>query len=128
VTDDGGVEPAAARPSVARGPAMAARPSTRRIVIVSVLGVAAVVGQLAVGIFYLLLIAVSPDDPALDWLLTVIKLLFGAFYVATVVGLVWAWTRWSWLVVAAPVVAWVVFRVGYVVASAIVPNHLNVGP
>jgi hypothetical protein len=107
---------------------VAARPSTRRIVIVSVLGVAAVLGELAVGIFYLLLIAVSPDDPALDWLLTVIKLLFGVFYVATVVGLVWAWTRWSWLVILAPVAAWVVFRVGYIVASAIVPNHLNVGP
>jgi len=98
------------------------------MVVVSVLGLAAIAGELAVGIFYLLLIAVSPDDPALDWLLTVIKLLFGAFYVATFGGLVWAWTRWSWLVITAPVVAWVVFRVGYVVASAIVPNHLNVGP
>ena len=128
MTDDGGVERAADRPSAAGGPSVAARPSTRRIVIVSILGVAAVLGQLAVGIFYLLLIAVSPDDPALDWLLTVIKLLFGAFYVATVVALVWAWTRWSWLVILAPVAAWVVFRVGYAIASAIVPNHLNVGP
>jgi hypothetical protein len=98
------------------------------MVVISLLGVAAVAGELVVGIFYLLLIAVSPDDPALDWLLTVIKLLFGAFFVATVGGLVWAWTRWSWLVIAAPIVAWVVFRVGYHIASALVPNHVNLGP
>ena len=89
---------------------------------VSVLGVVAVLAELAVGIFYLVLIAVGPDDPALDWLLTAIKLLFAAVYVATVVGLVWAWTRWSWLVIAAPIAAWIVFRVGYAIASGFVPE------
>ena len=88
----------------------------------SVLGVVAVLAELAVGVFYLVLIAVGPDDPALDWLLTAIKLLFAAVYVATVVGLVWAWTRWSWLVIAAPIAAWIVFRVGYAIASGFVPE------
>ena len=95
---------------------------------VSVLGVVAVLAELAVGVFYLVLIAVGPDDPALDWLLTAIKLLFAAVYVATVVGLVWAWTQWSWLVIAAPIAAWIVFRVGYAIASGFVPNHLLIGP
>lgn len=94
----------------------------------SALGVVAVLAELALGIFYLLFIAVSPDDPALDWLLTAVKLLFAAIYVATVLGLVWAWTRWSWLVIAAPIAAWIVFRLGYVIASGFVPNHLSIGP
>ena len=95
---------------------------------VSILGVVAVLAELALGIFYLLFIAVSPDDAALDWLLTAVKLLFAAVYVATVVWLVWAWTRWSWLVIAAPIAAWIVFRVGYAIASGFVPNHLLIGP
>lgn len=95
----------------------------------SVLGVVAVVAELAVGIFYLVLTGiVGPDDPAQDWLLTGIKLLFAAVYFATVVWLVWAWNRWSWLVIAAPIVAWVVLRVGYAIASGFVPNHLLIGP
>jgi len=130
VTDGGGVEPASAAPPprAARGQAVAGGPTTRRKVVVSVLGVLAVVAELAVGVFYLVLIAVGPDDPALDWLLTAVKLLFAAFYVATVLGLVWAWTRWSWLVIAAPIAAWIVFRVGYVIVSGFVPNHLLIGP
>ena len=130
MTDGGGVEPpsAAPPPRAARGQAVAGGPSTRRKVVVSVLGVLAVVAELAVGVFYLVLIAVGPDDPALDWLLTAIKLLFAAFYVATVLGLVWAWTRWSWLVIGAPIAAWIVFRVGYVIVSGFVPNHLLIGP
>ena len=130
MTDGGGVEPASAAPPprAARGQAVAGGPSTRRKVVVSVLGVLAVVAELAVGVFYLVLIAVGPDDPALDWLLTAVKLLFAAFYVATVLGLVWAWTRWSWLVIAAPIAAWIVFRVGYVIVSGFVPNHLLIGP
>jgi hypothetical protein len=95
---------------------------------VSVLGVVAVLAEVALGIFYLLFIAVSPDDPALDWLLTAVKLFFAVIYVATVLGLVWAWTRWSWLVIAAPIAAWIVFRVGYAIASVFVPNHVLIGP
>jgi hypothetical protein len=131
VTDDGGVEPASAAPPprAARvGQFVAVGPSTPRKVVVSVLGVVAVLAELAIGVFYLVLIAAGPDDPALDWLLTAIKLLFAAFYVATVLVLVWAWTRWSWLVIAAPIAAWIVFRVGYVFVSGFVPNHLVIGP
>jgi len=128
VTGDGGAQRAAAGPPPARGRLVAGGPSTRRKIVVSVLGVVAVLAELAVGVIYLVLIAASPDDPALDWLLTAIKLLFAAFYVATVLGLVWAWTRWSWLVIAAPIAAWIVFRVGYVIASGFVPNHLLIGP
>ena len=130
MTDGGEVEPASAAPPprAALDQAVAGGPSTRRKVVVSVLGVLAVVAELAVGVFYLVLIAVGPDDPALDWLLTAVKLVFAAFYVATVLGLVWAWTRWSWLVIAAPIAAWIVFRVGYSIASGIVPNHLLIGP
>jgi hypothetical protein len=130
VTGDEGVQPASTDPPprAARGQSVAGGPSTRRKVVVSVLGVVAVLAELAVGVFYLVLIAVGPDDPALDWLLTAIKLLFAAFYVATVLGLVWAWTRWSWLVIGAPIAAWIVFRVGYSIASGIVPNHLLIGP
>jgi hypothetical protein len=130
VTDDGGVQPASAGPPppAARGPSVAGGPSTRRKVVVSVLGVVAVLAELALGIFYLLFLAVSPDDPALDWLLTAVKLLFAAIYVVTVLGLVWAWTRWSWLVIAAPIAAWIAFRLGYAIASGFVPNHLSIGP
>jgi len=31
-------------------------------------------------------------------------------------------------VIGAPIAAWIVFRVGYSIASGIVPNHLLIGP
>jgi hypothetical protein len=96
--------------------------------VVSILAVASIVAQLAIGVFYLLVLATSPDDPGLDGAWTVIKLLIVAIYVLTAGLLVWAWTQWSWLVIAAPIAAWVLLGIGYRIASGVVPNHLNWGP